>query len=497
MVACLDARKQLSTAKPMVKGFNFYKSGHVLNVKSCLKNNKTFIKSLVLPSMRKTSAYSCFIVLTNQGSVSSASCGCPAGIDGRCNHIAATLFALEVFCKSKASNEREANEAASTSKPCRWNIPRKRKGDVLPISKSKFQKHEYGKEKTERLPEISEDVRSPNQRSSSNTRLYNILAKVEKFQEETGKEIGLSHILKQKSEKQLKECIKHDHYYCLLSPSQDKDSDKSDEAELLSPIKAHPISLDELFARCERVKKALMVSNDDVLKIESSTRNQSLDKDWHHQRKFRITASKAYRCAVMKESTSPTKALKEVLHYNKPFATKAMKEGISQEPQIIQDYLAQKGSEGITVEKCGFFVSLSHPFLGASPDGIVNDHGDSGLLEMKFIQQSETETLEEALIKKRICVATNGNLELNKNYQYFYQVQQQMFVTGKKWEDFVVKGSLCNCPLFIQRVFYDEEFWKPVLVKLEDFFNNCMIPEIAYPRIKYGNARLNLSDKLQ
>ena len=123
MVTCLDARKQLSTAKPMVKGFNFYKSGHVLNVKSCLKNHKTFIKSLVLPSMKKASAYSCFIVLTNQGSVSSASCGCPAGIDERCNHIAATLFALEVFCKSKASNEREANEVASTSKPCRWNIP--------------------------------------------------------------------------------------------------------------------------------------------------------------------------------------------------------------------------------------------------------------------------------------------------------------------------------------------------------------------------------------
>ena len=145
------------------------------------------------------------------------------------------------------------------------------------------------------------------------------------FRGGTGKEIGLSHILKQKSEEQLKECIKHD--YFLFSPSQDKDRDKSDETELLSPIKAHPISLDELFARCERIKKALMVSSEDVLEMESSTRNQSLDEDWHHQRKFRITASKAYRCAVMKESTSPNKALKEVLHYNKPFATKAMRDG--------------------------------------------------------------------------------------------------------------------------------------------------------------------------
>jgi len=47
MVACVDAKKQLSTAKPMVKGFNFYKSGHVLNVKSCTKENRTYVKSLV------------------------------------------------------------------------------------------------------------------------------------------------------------------------------------------------------------------------------------------------------------------------------------------------------------------------------------------------------------------------------------------------------------------------------------------------------------------
>ena len=109
MVAYFDARKQLSIAKPMVKGFNFYKCGDVLNVKSCLKNHKTFIKPLVLPSMKKTSAYSGFIVLTNQGSLSSASCGCPACIDGQCNHIAATLSPLEVFSKSTASNERESS----------------------------------------------------------------------------------------------------------------------------------------------------------------------------------------------------------------------------------------------------------------------------------------------------------------------------------------------------------------------------------------------------
>ena len=99
MVACLDAKKQLSTAKLLVKAYNFYKSGHVLNVKSCEKDHRAFVKSQGLPSMKKTTAYTCYIILRRQGLVQRAFCGCPAGVDGRCNHVAATLFAMEVFCK--------------------------------------------------------------------------------------------------------------------------------------------------------------------------------------------------------------------------------------------------------------------------------------------------------------------------------------------------------------------------------------------------------------
>ena len=36
MIETCDAKKQLSTAKPLVKGFNFFKSGHVLSILFCL-----------------------------------------------------------------------------------------------------------------------------------------------------------------------------------------------------------------------------------------------------------------------------------------------------------------------------------------------------------------------------------------------------------------------------------------------------------------------------
>jgi len=119
--------------------------------------------------------------------------------------------------------------------------------------------------------------------------------------------------------------------------------------------------------------------------------------------------------------------------------TKAMQAGLAQESKITEEYLTVKGN-GVTVQKCGFFVCESHPFLGASPDGIVNDNGDTGLIEMKYIQQSDDETLNEALIRKRICINNAGNTQIcmNTKHKYYYQVQHQMYVTSKQWTDFVV-----------------------------------------------------------
>ena len=101
MIETCDGKKQLSTAKPLVKGFNFFKSGHVLSIQCQKLNDHLNVKSQVLPSMKKTKAYSRSIVLDVLSQVVRAYEGCPAGIDGRCNHVAATLFALEAL-KEKA-----------------------------------------------------------------------------------------------------------------------------------------------------------------------------------------------------------------------------------------------------------------------------------------------------------------------------------------------------------------------------------------------------------
>ena len=129
--------------------------------------------------------------------------------------------------------------------------------------------------------------------------------------------------------------------------------------------------------------------------------------------------------AVLKETTSPEKALQEVLHYKVPHSTKQMIDGLNKEPEITEDYIAalnKMGRKEIKVIKSGLQVSKSHGFLASSPNGLVYDgsHTPSeGLLEMKYIQMKECETIEECLLRKRICVENNGGLQVNSEHQYF------------------------------------------------------------------------------
>ena len=66
MIDSMEWKRQLSTAKPLVKGYNFFMSKHVLSAYLQKKDAKHFIKSQVLPSMKKM-VYTCYIRLSSVG----------------------------------------------------------------------------------------------------------------------------------------------------------------------------------------------------------------------------------------------------------------------------------------------------------------------------------------------------------------------------------------------------------------------------------------------
>ena len=75
MIDAVDSKRQLSTAKPLVKGFNFYKSGNVHSILHLKQSGKHYLKSQVFPSMKKNLIYQCNIVMSSIGVVLKSYCG--------------------------------------------------------------------------------------------------------------------------------------------------------------------------------------------------------------------------------------------------------------------------------------------------------------------------------------------------------------------------------------------------------------------------------------
>ena len=105
------------------------------------------------------------------------------------------------------------------------------------------------------------------------------------------------------------------------------------------------------------------------------------------------------------------------------------------------------------VHKSGLFISKTHPFLAASPDGLLGDHK---LVEVKKVHPKDNEGLLESPVRRRICKKNgNGQLILNPTHSYYYRVKQQLFCSGRKVEGFVASDG---DSMYIDTVKYDEAF---------------------------------------
>ena len=109
--------------------------------------------------------------------------------------------------------------------------------------------------------------------------------------------------------------------------------------QIIPPVNKHPMSLSEINKRCERIKRSLFKSEEEIVEIESQTRQQSACQEWYKHRFGRVTASKSYRVGCNhKADTSPTKIIKEVLHCHKDYQLQAMKDGLENEQLVIDKY---------------------------------------------------------------------------------------------------------------------------------------------------------------
>ena len=165
------------------------------------------------------------------------------------------------------------------------------------------------------------------------------------------------------------------------------------------------------------------------------------------QRK-RITASNVGSVAKMKASTKRAKKVEQLL-YSRFTGSKATRYGCTMEEVALREYTAyqqQHGHPGLKTEPVGLCISTENPWLAASPDSTVHDLSTtppSGLVELKNPYSAKDMTVEEYSSNRSSCLnmREDDKCELKCGRDYFYQVQCQLYYTGRAWCNFVVRTN--------------------------------------------------------
>lgn len=207
--------------------------------------------------------------------------------------------------------------------------------------------------------------------------------------------------------------------------------------------------------------------------IEKETRPQSASFLWNRLREKRITASQMHKITQRKKG--PTEAMLKDLFQTKSFSSVATDYGSSREQMARERYVSMGSANNLHVHECGLVINNEFPYLAATPDGKVCDKGESGILEIKCPFVARQMTIIEACnkVKKFVLVHDNNVIKMNREHQYYVQIQGQLLVTGAPWCDLVVYTTK---DLYIERIPADVPFMTSLLLQLSLFYKYHALP---------------------
>ena len=502
------------------------------------ENHIIYLRALCWASYRKSVKYKIQMVVQKNSNpkILAAKCDkiCPAGKSGCCCHVMAVIWKLDEI--SRKTTVQQVDNRSCTSKPRKWGIPGKRTVHHNPVMSQKLFKPRHASDTPGRKrrgvhptlfdPRPSKwrklDVESVGMLKQNLQRVNpavpfskmipdvndivlidTIVGKVAKGSllhlqlKEIGTNIQPSvNGCSSNSLSSVSSCESEPTSSHSVERREDMGHHEVSVIQIISPAKQHPVSLHEINNRCERIKRNLFKTEEEIADIESKTRPQSACQEWYKHRFGRVTASNSYRVGCNhRADTSPTKIIKEVLNYNKAYQSQAMKNGLDNEHLVIEKYtemMHHQGHTKVQVTKCGFFVEKEKGILGASPDGLITDPSKCnpyGIIEAKNVIVKDGETLKDALIRKSVCKMSDAGLKVNKSHMYFYQVQQQLFVVNRLWGVLAILGS--NGEFFNEQISFEPEWWKEKLKNIETFYDKFIVYELAYPRLRDGLTRFD------
>ena len=131
-----------------------------------------------------------------------------------------------------------------------------------------------------------------------------------------------------------------------------------------------------------------------------------------------------------------------------------------------------------SVNLSSLILNLDFPYLGASPDGIVNcSCCGVGCLETKYPSKYRDNPIEDMIFGSSgyLEFGSGGAVEIIKTHAYFYQIQTQLLVTQYDYSNFFV--TLINHFVCI-RIELGKELFEKISRKCKLFFEKVILPEL-------------------
>jgi ectoine hydroxylase-related dioxygenase (phytanoyl-CoA dioxygenase family) len=228
------------------------------------------------------------------------------------------------------------------------------------------------------------------------------------------------------------------------------------------------------------------LTDDQILSIAQNTVGQASNSFWHELRSCRITGSIIgdFIRAEKRNSLCSTTFTKIVGSFNgedKLAGVHAIQWGRTNEKTAISCFTA---NTGLAVETTGLWL-LKGSMTGASPDGLIP--AEDACIEVKcpfkYRKHMLTEVLNE---KEKYIVFFDGtNWHINKQHNYFHQMQLEITCTNTH-KCFLVLWTPKECLIFsIEK----EEAWQANLDRINIFYKNAFLPKLITFLLNGGNIK--------
>ena len=399
------------TDRPLKNARKYVDSGFVHDIMDARSDEHYFARAHVWPSMRNDLPHNVLVILSKaSGAVIHASCEpCKVSALGRCSHVAALLLYLHDHVEKHGPTV----TVPCTSKPCTWNKGKKRDKNPQRLSSTSYPSKV---KKSSKVNLIDFDPWPTNRRHVKNEHINDLMRDL--------------HTISSKNENGDVSM-----WETLIEMTYD---DYSLDAENENILK-------------EKIKQLLENLTPPRTQEMPHTQNQSECEDWSSQRFWRLTASNcltACRIGKLVRDGSKDAAIRaynfiysNIWKMEPHCCTTFMKYGLESEAKAIQKYEEQTQNK---VFQTGLWVNPTFPFLGCSPDGLVDD---DGLLEIKSLKVFKENTIEDVTsgnvsiakdVLSRQCFSIkDGKCYLKTSHSYYYQIQMQLLVTERKLGNFV------------------------------------------------------------